>query len=111
MLRFEGNTAAFILYSYVRVAGIKRKAGVSNVEEIPFESFKISHPSEIGLALYVNQFGETLNQIVEDLLPHRLCEYLYHLAEKFNAFSVTAELRGRNIKTPDSSYARQRQKL
>ena len=27
MLRFEGNTASYLLYSYVRIQGIKRKVG------------------------------------------------------------------------------------
>jgi len=31
MLRFEGNTAAFILYANVRVHGIKRKLGITSI--------------------------------------------------------------------------------
>ena len=27
MLKLEGNTAAFLLYAYVRIEGIKRKVG------------------------------------------------------------------------------------
>ena len=30
MLRFEGNTASFILYSYVRIQSIKRKSKIKN---------------------------------------------------------------------------------
>jgi arginyl-tRNA synthetase len=83
MLRFEGNTAAFLLYAYVRIQGIKRKLpGELNLKV----KVNLTHPSEIDLALHLRRFGETLNLMERDLLPNRLCEYLYLLAEKFNAF-------------------------
>lgn len=82
MLRFEGNTAAFILYSYVRIAGIKRK-----VEgEITLEPIVLEHPSEIDLGLHLLRFGETLMSLSETLLPNLLTDYVYELAGKFNAF-------------------------
>lgn len=83
MLRFEGNTAAFLLYAYVRIAGIKRKASFS-----PDESTQINlkHPSEVTLGLHVARFHEHLQEAAETLLPNRISEYLYQLADKFNAF-------------------------
>ncbi|MBI3900721.1 MAG: arginine--tRNA ligase [Chlamydiia bacterium] len=85
MLRFEGNTAVFLLYAYVRINGIKKKAGISLNERI-LHPILLQHPSEIGLALHIRRFGETVDAIVSDLYPHRLTEYLYTLAEKFNLF-------------------------
>lgn len=83
MLRFEGNTAAFLLYSYVRIQGIKRRVP----GEIDLSaSVHLTEPSEQDLALHLRRFGETLESMARDLLPNRLCEYLYELAEKFNAF-------------------------
>ena len=85
MLRFEGNTAVFLLYSYVRVMGIKRK--VANVDAIVKKSnIILSHPSEIALGLHIRRFGEVLGVLERDLLPNRLTDYLYELADKFNAF-------------------------
>lgn len=94
MLRFEGNTAAFLMYSYVRVAGIKRKVQV-DVESIK-QSTKITlgHDSEIALALHLAQFGEALDQVSKELLPNRLTDYLYGLAEKFNAFFRDCRVEG-----------------
>ncbi len=85
MLRFEGNTATFLLYAYVRTQGIKRKVhfDINKIEEI---SVTLEHPTEQALALYILQFGETLDDIIRDLLPNRLTDYLYNLAEKFHAF-------------------------
>lgn len=86
MLRFEGNTAAFLMYSYVRVASIKRKADVDIETLKQNPNIDLEHPSEIALALHLTQFGETIESMSKDLLPNRLTDYLYELAEKFNAF-------------------------
>jgi len=85
MLRFEGNTAAFLMYSYVRVAGIKRKVNV-DLNTLKNDKIVLEHPSEIALGLQLLQFGEALDLVDKDLLPNRLTDYLYGLAEKFNAF-------------------------
>ncbi len=82
MLRFEGNTAVFLLYAYVRVQGLKRKVADFNERA----EIVLSHPSEVALALHIRQFPEVLHSVEKELLPNRLCEYLYELAEKFNSF-------------------------
>lgn len=85
MLKFEGNTAVFLLYSYVRVMGIKRK--VENVDELIKDSkINLQHPAELTLGVHLRRFGEILEVLERELLPNRLTDYLYELAEKFNAF-------------------------
>lgn len=86
MLRFDGNTAVFLLYSYVRVAGIKRRLNVQIAELLKTEKIRLKHPSEIDLGLHIAQFNEALEAMDKELLPNRLTDYLYGLAEKFNAF-------------------------
>lgn len=86
MLKFEGNTAAFLMYAYVRVAGIKRKANVDMLTVMETTNVRLEHPSEIDLGLHLLRFQEALDLVAEDLLPNRLTDYLYLLAEKFNAF-------------------------
>jgi arginyl-tRNA synthetase len=94
MLKFEGNTAAFIMYSYVRVGGIKRKTGVDINSLIGQAPIALQHPSEIALALHLSQFPEALDQVADELLPNRLTDYLYTLAEKFNAFFRDCRVEG-----------------
>lgn len=94
MLKFEGNTAAFIMYSYVRVHGIKRKINIDVEALMREESISLQHPSEIALGLHLAQFPETLSIVAEDLLPNRLTDYLYTLAEKFNAFFRDCRVEG-----------------
>lgn len=94
MLRFEGNTAAYLMYSYVRVAGIKRKVGVEIDDIIRKEHIYLEHASEIALGLQLSLFDDTLQQLSLNLLPHQLTDYLYTLAEKFNAFFRDCRVEG-----------------
>lgn len=93
MLKFEGNTAPFLLYSYVRALSIMRKIGKSP-EQILRGACQLEHPSELQLAFHLRRFDETLYHFVEDLYPHRLCEYLYELASYFNAFFRDCHVEG-----------------
>lgn len=86
MLRFEGNTAVFLLYSYVRMLGIQRKTSKKVEDLLPKNTIALEHPSEVSLGLHLLRFAEIIGSISEDLELHRLCEYLYVLSEKFNAF-------------------------
>ncbi|MGM0439823.1 MAG: arginine--tRNA ligase [Chlamydiota bacterium] len=94
MLRFEGNTAVFLMYSYVRVQGIKRKVGGDITEIGKSSQIKLDHISEVELGLHLCRFSEALEGIVRDLLPNRLSDYLYSLAEKFNAFYRDCRIEG-----------------
>ncbi len=94
MLKFEGNTAAFLLYAYVRIQGIKRKVEVDVQKIIQTHEIILEHPSEIALALHLRQLGEALDFMSRELLPNRLCDYLYALAEKFHAFFRDCRVEG-----------------
>lgn len=93
MLKFEGNTAPFLLYSYVRAQSIKRKVGVLK-DQILSYACDLEHESEIALALHLRRFDEVLNHFAEDLYPHRLCEYLFELACLFNGFFRDCRVEG-----------------
>lgn len=86
MLQFEGNTAVFLLYAYVRIQGIKRKAEVNSASIAEHFDISLTEPAEISLAYHITRFGEVLDQITRDLMPNRLTDYLFHLAETFNQF-------------------------
>lgn len=90
MLRFEGNTAAFLMYAYVRIHGIKRKIQ----QPVTLGHIDLQHESEIALGVHLCQFAEIIDSISDDLMPNRLCEYLYELAEKFNAFFRDCRVEG-----------------
>ncbi|RCJ40153.1 arginine--tRNA ligase [Nostoc minutum NIES-26] len=86
MLSDKGNTAPYMLYVYARIQGISRKGGI-NFEELGDNAkVVLQHETELALAKYLLQLDEVINTVEQDLLPHRLCEYLYELSKKFNQF-------------------------
>jgi len=94
MLQFEGNTAAFLSYAYVRVQSIKRKIGADVEALIPNTKIQLQTPEEIELGLQLIQFADLINSFEHDLLPNRLTEYLFQLAEKFHGFFHNCRVEG-----------------
>ena len=84
MLSFQGNTAPYLQYSYVRIRSIFRKLG-SEFQISDFR-FQMSEPAELALAKKLLQFGEVLPQVLEDYRPNILANYLYELASTFHGF-------------------------
>ena len=78
------------MYAYVRILSIKRRVGKIKSSA----RMVLTHPSEQALGLYLARFDEIILQLAEDLLPHKLCEYLYHVAEYFNAFFRDCRVEG-----------------
>lgn len=86
MLSLQGNTAPYLLYAYARIQGISRKGGI-NFEELGAKAqVLLEHETELVLAKHLLQLGEVINNVEKDLLPNRLCEYLFQLSQKFNQF-------------------------
>ncbi|ANH78368.1 arginine--tRNA ligase [Candidatus Chlamydia sanziniae] len=93
MLRFDGNTAMFLLYTYVRIQGIKRHLGLKELPLIgPLPL--IQEPAEEVLALVLLRFPEALELTIKELCPHILADYLYTLTHKFNAFFRDCRIEG-----------------
>ena len=92
MLRMEGNTAPFIQYAYVRINSIKNKIG-KDITALP-KTITLTHESEMALALHILQFSEALSSMEHDLMPHRITEYLFHLAESFHTFFQECHVEG-----------------
>ncbi len=89
MLAFDGNTAAFVLYAYVRTQGILRKLAGS-----PIESVLLTEPVEMDLAIHLLGFFDCLQGISEELTPNRLTDYLHKTAVLFNAFFRDCRVEG-----------------
>ncbi|MBW4517408.1 MAG: arginine--tRNA ligase [Timaviella obliquedivisa GSE-PSE-MK23-08B] len=86
MLALQGNTAPYMLYAYVRVQGISRKGGVDFEQLGANCAIALQDETELTLAKYLLQFDEALSEVEVDLLPNRLCQYLFELSQKFNQF-------------------------
>jgi arginyl-tRNA synthetase len=84
MLAMQGNTAPYLLYAYVRVQGISRKGDV-DFQQLQAE-IHLEDDTELALAKHLLQLDEVLAEVAADLLPNRLCQYLFELSQKFNQF-------------------------
>ena len=97
MLALQGNTAPYLLYAVVRIAGIVRKGGdgvetniqgrqplaASTAESV---SLHFSEPQEWALVRQLLDFDAVIAAVEDELLPNRLCAYLFELSQVFNRF-------------------------
>jgi len=83
MLALHGNTAPYLIYSYVRSRSIFRKLEASPDFSAPLS---ISHPAERILALKIAQFAELVPECLANFRPNLLANYLYDLARSYHAF-------------------------
>jgi arginyl-tRNA synthetase len=75
-----------MLYAYVRIQGIGRKGGIDFSELDAKSPIFLKEETELALAKQLLQLDEGLLMIDQDLLPNRLCQYLFELSQKFNQF-------------------------
>lgn len=83
MLALQGNTAPYLLYAVVRIAGIARKGGDLDVAA---DQLQFSEPQEWALVRELLKFDAVIAEVEEELLPNRLCSYLFELSQVFNRF-------------------------
>jgi len=86
MLNLQGNTAPYMLYAYVRIQGISRKGNIDFEHLDPDSKIVLEEETELVLAKHLLQLSEIISQVETDLLPNRLCQYLFELSQKFNQF-------------------------
>jgi arginyl-tRNA synthetase len=83
MLALSGNTAPYLLYAVVRIAGIARKGGA---EAAMAGRLVFSEPQEWALVRELLRLDAVITEVEEELLPNRLCSYLFELSQVFNRF-------------------------
>ncbi len=83
MLSLKGDTAPYLLYSYVRTRGIFRKL---DGEFVPPTEIHLTEPEERVLAMKLVQFGEAVPSVLSEHKPILLANYLYDLAKAYHAF-------------------------
>lgn len=88
MLALQGNTAPYLLYAVVRIAGIARKGGdLGGGASAGFpERLQFSEPQEWALVRELLKLDMVIAEVEQELLPNRLCSYLFELSQVFNRF-------------------------
>ena len=83
---FEGNTCPYILYTIVRIKSI---LGKDQEAASPEEGRRLLPPLsglERELMAVLGRFNEVMGTVQEELAPHKLCAYIYEVANTFNRF-------------------------
>jgi arginyl-tRNA synthetase len=90
MLNQKGNTAVYLMYSYIRVCSILRKLG--DEKDLKSKKFEFTDDAERLLARQLILFVETLDMAQSKLQINRICDFLYSLAtrvaEAYNQYKV-----------------------
>jgi len=100
MLSFDGNTAPYVQYAYVRLRSIIDRAG-----EVLSGPVVLEAPQERALALALLAFDGVVRVAADSFQPHRLANYLFEVAQVGTAFvencpvlrAETAELRASRL--------------
>ena len=101
MLAFEGDTGPYLAYAHARIRSIFRRLDREGPD--PAAAVTLDTPQERALALELLRFQEALDAMLEWFAPHRLCNYLFGIAQTFTAFyEACPVLRAEDDRTRES---------
>lgn len=83
---FEGDTGPYILYTIVRIKSILSKYEEQGRRLTDVVINEALNPSEKALMLELTKFHRMMELSFEEIAPHRICAYIYDLANAFNRF-------------------------
>lgn len=83
---FEGNTGPYILYTTVRIKSILSKYAQDGGDLTGDEILPALSESEKALMLEASKFNSVVENAFEEKAPHKICSYIYDLANAFNRF-------------------------
>ena len=85
MLAFDGNTAPYLQYAHARICSIFRRAEIDRAS-VRGLAVVLGAPQERALAKRLLAFDSAVWDTVDKYSPHRLCTYLFDLAQDFTGF-------------------------
>lgn len=101
---FEGNTGPYILYTIVRIKSILNKYTEAG-ETLEGLSVTGAHgDEEKALMLEAAKYNGVMETAFEELAPHKICAYIYELANAFNRFYHETRILAEEDKEVQKSY-------
>ena len=101
---FEGNTGPYILYTIVRIKSILNKYKESGKSMDDIKILSATSESEKALMLEAAKFGSVMENVYEELAPHKICAYIYDLANAFNRFYHETKILAEEDEQKQKSY-------
>ena len=103
---FEGNTGPYILYTTVRIKSILNKYHGLGKDESGAVIGAAHSKSEKDLMLELSKFNAVMESAFEETAPHKICSYIYDLANAFNSFYHGTKIMSEENETVQKSYIR-----
>ena len=103
---FEGNTGPYILYTIVRIKSILNKYHDLGKDESGAVIEAAHTKSEKDLMLELSKFNAVMESAFEETAPHKICSYIYDLANAFNSFYHGTKIMSEENETVQKSYIR-----
>ncbi len=82
----DENPVYYVQYAHARIAGVLRNAVEQGLSAEGAEPSLLTHEAEQALIRKLLLLPETLEEVVEELAPHRLPHYAQELAQSFHVF-------------------------
>ena len=103
---FEGNTGPYILYTIVRIKSILNKytAAGGSINDIKDSIIEPTSEGQKNLMLVLSRFNAMVENAYEESAPHKICAYIYELANAFNGFYHDTKILAEEDKNVQKSY-------
>ena len=103
---FEGNTGPYILYTIVRIKSIVNKYKEAGKEAGTAAILPAHSESEKALMLELTRFNAMMENAYEETAPHKVCSYIYDLANALNHFYHETKIMAEEDEAVQASYVR-----
>ncbi len=100
----EGNTGPYILYTIVRIKSILRKYEEMGGAAGDGQIAPNRNESEKALQLELTKFNSVMETAYEESAPHKICAYIYDLANAFNKFYHETKILGSEDEAAKKSW-------
>jgi len=101
---FEGNTGPYILYTIVRIKSILKKYQAQRELPPQAQILPAHTDSEKALMLEISKFNGMMETAFEEKAPHKVCAYIYDLANAFNHFYHETKIIGEQDEMVQAGY-------
>jgi len=109
-LGFEGNSGPYLQYTFARCQSVLQRARF----KIQDSRFKISYKlnsEELAVLRWLYRYPEVVLQAGQEYSPNLICNFLYELAQRFNAFYAKHRILKLKTKNLDVKTTTQSSKL
>ena len=91
---FEGNTGPYILYTIVRIKSILNRYKEEGGSPEEGEILGAANDSEKALMMALSKLNAVIQPAFQEKAPHKICSYIYELANAFNSFYHETKILG-----------------